>query len=101
MVESTYPHPKAPSEVVVETQLTNNARAKGNMCNTIMASIGLGSTTPTLYRGGEGRHIGIDAHMEAQLINTPSSLKALGKIAITPKQGKYWELRNKSPLGGK
>ena len=99
-MESTYPHPKALSEVVVETQLTNSTRAKGNMCNTIMESIGLGSTTPTLHRGGEGRHIGNDAHMEAHLINTPSSLKALGKLVNTPRQCKTWEFRNKSPLGG-
>ena len=100
VVESTYPHPNALTEVVVETQLTTSTRAKDNICNAIMARIGLDSPTPTPRRGGEGRNIGYDAHMEAHLINTPSSLMALGKVIGTPRQGKTWEPRNKSPLGG-
>ena len=100
VVESTYPHRNAISEVVVETQLTNSTRIKGNMCNAIMANIGLGSPTPTLHRGRERRYIGNDAHMKAHLINTPNSLMTLGKVIGTPRLGKAWEPRNKSPLGG-
>ena len=100
VVESTYPHPNALTEVVVETQLTTSARAKNHICNAIVANIGFDSPIPIPRRGGEGRNIGYDAHMEAHVINTPSSLMTLGKVIGTPRHGKTWEPRNKSPLGG-
>ena len=45
-------------------------------------------------------NIGYDTHMEAHLINTPSSLMTLGKVIGTPRHGKSWEPSNKSSPGG-
>ena len=41
-----------------------------------------------------------DSHIRAHLINTPSSLMALGNHIATVRHGKIWEFRNKSPLEG-
>ena len=95
MVELTYPQHIALAEVMVETQLIASNRTKGNVCSAIMVSIELESPAPTQRRRGEGRNIGHDSHVEAHLINTPSSLMALGKHIVTPRQCKVWEFKNK------
>ena len=90
------------TEVILETQLNPSSRSKGSIYNDIMASIGLDSPTPSHEtRRGENSN----TSPRAQLINTPicnsaSSLIALGKHVLTPRQGRIWELRKKPPLGG-
>lgn len=86
------PHTNRPMDVVWETQPIPKTTHKGSMYKDIMASIGLDSpNTSTETRGGENRE-----HVQgASLTNTPirnsaSSLIALGKHIITPRQGKLW-----------
>ena len=111
MIEGTVPPPRgdyyhAPhtlsTEVILETQLNTSSRGKGSIYNDILASIGLDSPTPSIETRREEDS---NSSPRAQLINTPirnsaSSLIALGKHVLTPRQGRIWELRNKSPLGG-
>ena len=90
------------TEVILETQLNSSSRGKGSIYNDILASIGLDSPTPSIETRREEDS---NSSPRAQLVNTPirnsaSSLIALGKHVLTPRQGRIWELRNKSPLGG-
>ena len=111
MIKGTVPPPRgeyyhAPhtlsTEVILETQLNPSSRGKGSIYNDILASIGLDSPTPSFETR---RKEDSNTSPRAQLINTPirnsaSSLIALGKQVLTPRQSRIWELRNKAPLGG-
>lgn len=92
-------------KIIFETQLNPCNRNKGNTYKDIMANIGLDS--PTSSREERGRE-DIDENNQGvggQLINTPirssaASLMALGQHVLTQRQGRMWEFRSKSPLGG-
>ena len=89
-------------EVILETQFHQYTKDRGKFYNEIMASIGLDSpTTSREDRGGE------DSYQETgnQLATTPirnsaANLMALGKHVLTPRQGRMWEFKGKSPFGG-
>ena len=90
-------------EVIMETQL-NEVIRKSNIYNDIMASIGLDSPTPSQdSRGGvvnNGRHGQEIFEDNTPIRNSAANLIALGRHMLTPRQGRIWEHRNKSPLGG-
>ena len=67
-----------------------------------MASIGLDSPTPShdLRDGGYINNASRTQVISTPIRNSATSLIALGKHIMTPRQGRIWELRNKSPLGG-
>lgn len=89
-------------EVIPETQL-NEVIRRSNIYNDIMASIGLDSPTPSQdSRGGvvnHGRHGQESCEENTPIRNSAANLIALGKHMLTPRQGRIWEHRNKSPLG--
>jgi len=92
-------------EVIPETQLHQASRNKNNIYNDIMASIGLDSPTSSQDTRGEGRGNAPAHDPTLHLASTPirnsaASLMALGKHVLTPRQGRLWEHRSKSPLGG-
>lgn len=96
--ELVIPH----DEVIRETQFHLNNR---NIYNDVLASIGLDNPTTSqeTRRGNENRDC--EFGQSKQGISTPirnsaSSLIALGKHVLTPRQGRIWETCNKSPLGG-
>lgn len=101
------PHPTmhVHSGVIPETQLNGYNSDKGNICNAILASIRLDSPTPSRETwGGEGMPTNEHGHA-LPLVNIPicssgTSLLALGKHVLTPRQGRVREHMNKSPLGG-
>ena len=86
------PHANRPLDIVWETQPPPKTNNKGSMYKDIMASIGLDSpNTSTETRGEEAR----EHDQGASFVNTPirnsaSSLIALGKHIITPRQGRLW-----------
>ena len=93
-------------DVIPETQLTIYNNSKDHIYKDMLASIGLDSPTSSRDTWDEEES---HAHAQGQttpLANTPirnsaNSLLALGKHTLTPRQGRLWEHRNKSPLGGK
>lgn len=93
----------APPEVILKTQLLTHSRTRGSVYNNNMASIGLNSPTPSQeIMRGEDNHASPGAqHVNTTIRNSASSLMALGKHVLTPRHGRIWEFRNKSPLGGK
>lgn len=91
------------TEVIPKTQL-NEVRKRSNIYNDIMASIGLDS--PTSSRETREGVANVDINDQAPSVeNTPiqssaANLLALGKHVLTPRQGRIWDHRNKSPLVG-
>ena len=90
------------TEVIWKTQLNPISTTHGKIYKVIMASIGLDCPTPS-----HETRIGEDNNFSprTQLVTTPirnsaTSLITFGKHVLTPRQGRIWELRNKSPLGG-
>ena len=86
-------------EVIPETQPIT-LKGGGMVYKEILASIGLDSPTPS----HETRENVLGKEQGTQQINTPirnsaASLMALGTHVFTPRQGRLWEGRNKSPLG--
>lgn len=89
----------APTEVIPKTQL-HHLSNNGKVYMEILASIGLDSPTPsqeirgnTLIEGQEGPQV------NTSIRHSVASLMALGKHVFTPRQGRLWKHRNKSPLG--
>ena len=92
--------PNSTLEVILETQLNHNNR--DNVYKDIMASIGLDSPTPS-HDQREGEDLNNSPRgqvMSTPIRNSASSLIALGKHVMTPRQGRIWDLRNKSILEG-
>jgi hypothetical protein len=69
-----------------------------------MASIGLDSPTSSLEDRGREETITYEQESGSPLAITPirnsaANLLALGKHALTPRHGRIWEFKGKSPLG--
>lgn len=101
-LESSIKFVEPTNEIIRETQfhLTNR-----NIYNDILASIGLDSPTTSQEKGRGSGATDLKNGQGIQRVSTPirnsaSSLIALGKHVLTPRQGRMWEARNKSPLGG-
>ena len=99
------PQHGTPSEVVCETQFYQNARNRGKFYNEIMTSIGLHS--PTSLREGRIREKTIIYEQETgspratmPIRNSAANVLVLGKHALTPRHGRIWKYKGKSPLGG-
>jgi hypothetical protein len=95
----------APPEVICETQCYQNARNRGKLYNEIMASIGLDSPTSSLEERTREDTTTYDQESGSPLATTPirnstANLLALGKHVLTPRHGRVWEFKGKSPLGG-
>ena len=89
--------------LISETQGLPTNKHQGKVFNDILASIGLDSPTSTheiRSDGGVSRHDSEDHHISTPIRNSASSLMALGKQVLTPRQGRSWTYGNKSPLGG-
>ena len=87
------------TEVIPKTQpiLLNN---KGSVYKDILASIGLDSPTSSNERGSNLQRANVDMQQGYTPIrNSAESLMALGKHMFTPRQGRRWNERSKSPLG--
>lgn len=87
-------------EVIPETQPLPLI-GKGTMYKDILASIGLDSPTPS--HDTRGMHHGEETstqHANTPIRHSAASLIALGNHIFTPRQGRMWESRNRSPLGG-
>lgn len=97
-----HPSHVLPPEVILETQLYPSNRNTGHVYKEIMASIGLDSPTPSQDIGRwDGNIVSPRVqHVSTSIRNSASSLVALGKHVLTPRQGRIWELRSRSPLGG-
>ena len=110
VVESSYPEAditllpnRGQSSVISETQLQTYIKNKGSVYSEILASIGLDSPTSsseTRSEGGIPRNGHEDQSISTPIRNSASSLVALGKHVLTPRQGRSWTYGNKSPLGG-
>ena len=89
-------------EVILETQFHQHTKDRGKFYNEIMASIGLDSpTSSTEERGNEDTYQEPGNQVAATPIrNSAANLMALGKHVFTPRQGRIWEFKGKSPLGG-
>lgn len=90
------------TEIIRETQFHQSNR---NIYNDILASIGLDSPTTSQGRSRGGGVSNHEYGQDLQRVSTPirnsaSSLIALGKYVLTPRQGRLWDAHNKSPLGG-
>lgn len=86
-------------EVIPETQPLPFI-GKGTVYKDILASIGLDSPTPS--HDNRGKYQGEETsaqHAYTPIRKSAASLMALGNHIFTPRQGKMWESRNKSPLG--
>lgn len=92
--------PNLTAEVIFETQFNRNN--KDNVYKDIMVSIGLDNPTPSHeLRVGEDNNISPKAQsISTPIRNSATSLIALGKHVLTPRQGRIWELRSKSLVGG-
>lgn len=87
------------TEVIPKTQPTQ-LNDKGNVYKEILASTGLDSPTSSNQRGGSLHRENLDIQrVNTPICNSAESLMALGKHMITPRQGRSWEGRSKSPLG--
>ena len=85
-------------EVILETQLTS-LNVKGKVYKEILASIGIGSPTPSHDTRGNL----VMEEQGLQQVNTPirnsaANLMALGKHVFTPRQSRSWEGRKKIPF---
>ena len=86
-------------EVIPETQIPP-LQGNSKVYKDILASIGLDS--PTSSHGTRGNLLGEELRRpqdNTPIRNSAASLIALGKHIFTPRQGRSWESRNKSPLG--
>ena len=86
------PHANRPINIVWETQPPPMNNNKGKVYKDIMASIGLDSPNTSSESRGEGTR---EQGQGVPFANTPirnsaSSLIALGKHIITPRQGRLW-----------
>lgn len=96
---------QVPAEVIPETPLNRDIKIRNNIYNDIMASIGLDSPTSSQDTRGDDRGKGSKKDTTPHTVNTPvcnnaASLMALGKHVLIPREGRLWEYRSKSPLGG-
>ena len=89
--------------LISETQGLPTNKHQGKVFNDILASIGLDSPTSAHETRSDGeisRHDSKDHRISTPIRNSASSLLALGKQVLTPRQGRSWTYGNKSPLGG-
>jgi hypothetical protein len=106
IVYDTNPSPqRAPPESICETQFYHNTRNRGKVYNDIMASIGLDSPTSSLEERGREETTTYEQEFGSSLATTPirnsaANLLTLGKHALTLRQGRIWEFKGRSPLGG-
>ena len=103
--ETSHPPLGLPPDVMLETQFNMSNRFKSNIYKDILASIGLDNPTTSQKARGRERNSYFNQLLVGHLASTPicnsaSSLMALGQHAMTPRQWRIWESRNKSPLGG-
>lgn len=88
---------QAQTEVIPKTQ---PLPLIGKVYKDILASIGLDSPTPshdtrgTLQGEEQSAH-----HANTPIRNNATNLMAIGNHIFTPRQGRMWESRNRSPLG--
>lgn len=94
-IGSTYPeasssHPNIAPETIWETQPL--PRSKGSMYKDIMASIGLDSpnTSTKSIRKEVREHNQVAQLVDTPIRNSASSLMALGKHNLTPRQRSIW-----------
>ena len=86
-------------EVIPEMQLTQ-LKSTSIVYKDILASIGLDNPTSSHETGGDLHKANFDKpHLNIPIRNSAASLMALGKHVFTPRQGKLWENKSKSPLG--
>ena len=100
-IGSTYPETEymlanRPPDIIWETQPPQKTNYKGSTYKDIMASIGLDSPNTSTDTRGEGAR---EHDKGASYVNTPirksaSSLIALSKQIITPRQGRLWGTDN-------
>ena len=89
----------APMEVIPETQACQ-LNGNGKIFKEILASIGLNSPTSSHEIGSNSQRGSLDTQQgNTPIRNIAESLIALGKHMFTPRHGRSWEGRSKSPLG--
>ena len=92
-------------EVIPKTQLNMHNLGNTNIYNATLASIGLDSPSHSQDMRNRAGNIAREHGQVASTVSTPvrnsaTNLMALGHHVITPRQGRLWEARNKSPLWG-
>ena len=89
----------APMEVIPETQACQ-LNGNGKIFKEIPASIGLDSPILSHEIGGNSQRGSLDTQQgNTPIRNSAETLIALGKHMFTPRHGRSWEGRSKSPLG--